>query len=274
MKCAIATLVIGDRFLNPFNYSFRPGWEAYCRRHGLELVVLDSPLDTSPRGLARSPSWQKCIVHKSPRLAGFDRIAWLDADIFISPTAPNVFDEVPPEKFGAVDDHATPSREEHKFVTELAYEQWEAAGIPFYRSSGARDWYRLRKIECDYEGVVQGGVFVYSPALHGPLLEHVYNSYENLGEDTFNHEMAPLSYEMIKAGFVHWISPKFNMMWICYELLHFPFLTKPEMIPGRLPLVAKRKIVEYLRQPCVRTALRNNHFLHFSGGSRFFKYLA
>jgi len=49
----------------------------------------------------------------------------------------------------------------------------------------------------------------------------------DLGEDAFNHEMAPLSYEMIKAGLVRWIPPKFNMMSICCELLHFPFLTKP-----------------------------------------------
>jgi len=45
------------------------------------------------------------------------------------------------------------------------------------------------------------------------------------------------------------------------------------MLPGRLPLSVKRKIVEYMRQPCVRAALRNNHFLHFSGGSKYYKYL-
>jgi len=116
-------------------------------------------------------------------------------------------------------------------------------------------------------------MFVFSPALHGSLLEHVYNAYENLGNNSLNHEMAPLSFEMIKAGCVHWLSPKFNMMWICCELLHYPFLSRPEMLPGRLPLTVKRKIVEYMRQPCVRAALRNNHFLHFSGGSKYYKYL-
>ena len=45
------------------------------------------------------------------------------------------------------------------------------------------------------------------------------------------------------------------------------------MIPGRLPISIKRKIAEYMRGPCVRTALRNNYFLHFSGGSGYYKCL-
>jgi hypothetical protein len=273
MKCALATLAVGRQFTNPFHHQFRPGWDAYCRRHGHGLVVLDRLPDTSERALARSPAWQKCIVHRCLELRDFDRIAWVDADIFISPDAPDVFACVPPDKIGAVDDHATPSAEEHRLVTERAYALWTSQGIPFHRTDSAADWYRARRIDCDFKEVVQTGMFVFSPSLHGPLLEHVYESYENLGDNALNHEMAPLSHEMIRSGAMHWLSPKFNMMWICYELLHYPFLSRPEMIPGRLPMFAKRKIAEYLRQPCAQTALRNNHFLHFSGGSKFYKFL-
>lgn len=273
MKRAIATLAVGKYFNNTFKQAFQPGWESYCRRHGIDLVVINESLDQTVRGKSRSPAWQKCILHKHSSLTGYDQIAWVDADIFIRDTAPNVFDSVPIDKFGAVDDHATPSKEEHSLVTQRAYMLWEREGIPFHKSSGAAEWYQARSIQCDFQQVVQSGMFVFSPSIHGSLLEHVYESYESLGQDNLNHEMAALSYEMIRSGKMEWLSPKFNMMWICYELLNFPFLQQPNMIPGKLPLFVKKKIVEYLRQPCVRISAENNYFLHFSGGSKYYRYL-
>lgn len=273
MKKALVTLCLGDRLRETFRGAFLPTWKVYCQQHGLELVVLDRPLDESPRARDRSPAWQKCLVHRAPELRDVERIAWVDADVMIAPTAPDIFAAVPVDRIGAVDDHATPSAEEHRLVTERAYNLWTARGIPFHRTGNAREWYAVRGIDADFPQVVQTGVFVYAPRRHADILERAYRDYGNLGDNALNHEMGPLSYEMIKAGRMHWLPAKFNMMWICWELLHYPFLEQPQLLPGRLPLTVKRKLVEYLRQPCVRTAFRNNHFLHFSGGSKYYRYL-
>ena len=273
MKCAIATLCVGERLQHRFRQAFLPTWENYCQRHKLELVVLEGPIDSSPRARGRSPAWQKCLVHQADVLGGYDRIAWLDADIVVSPEAPNVFDAVPADFIGAVDDHATPSADEHRLVTERAYQLWTSQGIAVKRCESSSDWYHMRQIQCDSPHVVQTGMFVFSPHAHGAILERAYNLYDDLGDDALNHEMGALSYEMIRSGHVFWLPAKFNMMWICYQLLHYPFLENPRMIPGRLPISIKRKIAEYMRGPCVRTALRNNYFLHFSGGSGYYKCL-
>ena len=212
-------------------------------------------------------------MHHAPELHGAERIAWVDADVAISPNAPDIFSAVPEDKIGAVDDHATPSADEHRMVTERAYELWVARGIPFHRTCNAREWYAVRGIDCDSSQVVQTGVFVYAPGRHADILERAYHDYENLGDNALNHEMGPLSYEMIKSGGVHWLPAKFNMMWICWELLHYPFLEQPELLPGGLPVALKRKMVEYLRQPCARAAFGNNYFLHFSGGSKYYRHL-
>lgn len=273
MKNAIVTLCLGERTQRRFRGAFLPSWREYCDRHGLGLVVLDKPLDTGARAAARSPAWQKCLVHRARETEGYERIAWVDADIMISPRSPDVFAAVPPDRIGAVDDHAIPSAEEHRFVTEKAHELWASRGLVLRRAGSAPEWYALRGIDCRSPHVVQTGMFVFAPRLHGAVLEKAYYSYENAGDVTLNHEMGPLSCEMIGSGCVHWLPAKYNMIWVCWQLLHYPFLEQPETIPGRLPLAVKRKIAEYLRGPCVRTTLRNNHFLHFSGSSSYYRYL-
>lgn len=270
---ALATLIIGDRYSQTFRHALRPGWEAYCRRHDLDLVVVDQALDSSPRAQKRSPAWQKLLIHQTPGLSGYERIAWVDCDIAIAPHAPNVFDQVRPERVGAVNDHATPSREDHRLVTERAYKQWDAEGVKYIPNRTAKEWYARAGITCDFEDVVQTGMFVYSPARHARLFEDVYHSYEDLGDPALNHEMRPLSFELLKADVVDWLSVKYNMMWTCYQALYYPFLERPELLPGRLPLFAKTYLCGLLRRPCVRCAFDNNYFLHFAGGSKDFLYL-
>lgn len=237
-------------------------------RYGLELVVVEKPLDDSPRAARRSPSWQKLLIHQTPALAGCDQIAWVDCDIAIAPHAPNVFGEVPVEKVGAANDHATPTREDHHMVTERAYRQWDEAGIRYVSNLTPREVYANVGIHCDYEEVVQAGMFVFSPKHHAALMEHVYHTYEDAGDSALNHEMRFFSYELLRANQIQWISVKFNMMWTCYQALYYPFLELPEKLPGRWPLPVKRTLSNLLRGPCVKCAFENNYFLHFAGGNK------
>lgn len=270
---ALATLVIGEHFQYIFDRWFRPSWEAYCARHKLDLVVVNKPLDDSDRGRSRSPSWQKLLIHQAPELAGYSQIAWVDCDIAISPHAPNVFDFVPVEKVGAANDRSIPTPEDHLMVLERSYAEWTRQGIHYFSNLTAREYYANVGIACDFEGVVQAGVFVFSPAHHAGLMERVYRDYESAGADALNHEMRFFSYELLKAGLVEWISAKFNMTWTFYQTLYYPILEDPGLFPGPLPLAAKKALSRYLRKPCVLAALRNNYFLHFSGRSKDYLFL-
>ena len=111
MNKALVTLAIGEKYLVPWRALCEPGWRAYAARHGYDLVVITQPLDTSPRAAARSPAWQKCLVLGDAIAAGRDRIVWIDADVMINPTAPDITVGVPAEKIGAVDEHAFPTPE-------------------------------------------------------------------------------------------------------------------------------------------------------------------
>jgi hypothetical protein len=263
---AIVTLVAGDKFSIAFRRHFYPRWRLYADRHGHDLVVVSRILDISPRGVARSPAWQKLLVHTTPEASGYDRLAWVDADVMIRPEAPDIFAAVPRGKIGAVDDFATPTKTDHDLVMEQLYRRWDREGIKYTSNRTTSEYYANYGIECSFDSVVQTGVMVYDPALHGPLFEMVYRSYEEGIDCSLNHEMRPLSYELLKADAVHWLDPKFNMQWSYYRELNYPFLDEKDLFP--LPAFVGDRLRAYVRARCVAAAYRSNYFLHFDGRSR------
>jgi hypothetical protein len=265
-KNAIVTLAIGAKTEGLFKTHFLPGWQRYGQQHGIEIVAITRPLDDSPRAAARSPAWQKLLVHTAPEAARYQRVAWVDADVMIRPGAPNIFEFVPEDKVGVVDDFATPTKADHSLVMDELYRRWDREGIRYASNRTPREYYANYGIDCDFESVVQTGVMVYDPTRHGSLFEDVYRRYEEGADCSLNHEMRPLSYELLKAGVVQWIDPKFNMQWSYYRELHYPLLDdKASFSFGGL---FEQRMRRRLLARCVNTAYRNNYFLHFAGRSR------
>src|SRR6266699_2544746 len=187
MKTAIVTLLLGRPYWLAWHEVCAPSWRAYAERHGYDIIAIDRPLDVSPRAMARSPAWQKCLVLQ-PSIAGeYDRIVWLDADIVIHPKAPAVTTAVPIEKIGAVDEFVFPSLDAHQAFWRRMVEETKGRNPAL-----ARIWQSYLDPQ-DYHGfwglprrgkhIVQTGVLVLSPRHHRDIQEH---------------------------NFQHWIDPRFN----------------------------------------------------------------
>ena len=58
MKTAIVTIAIGAAYGARFRAHCERGWSRYADRHGFKLIVIETPLDQTPRAAARSPAWQ------------------------------------------------------------------------------------------------------------------------------------------------------------------------------------------------------------------------
>ncbi len=214
MKTAIVTLLLGRPYWLAWHEVCAPSWRAYAERHGYDIIAIDRPLDVSPRAMARSPAWQKCLVLR-PSIAGqYDRIVWLDADIVIHPKAPAVTTAVPIEKIGAVDEFVFPSVDAHQAFWRRMVEDTKGSNPAL-----ARIWQSYLDPQ-DYHGfwglprrgnhIVQTGVLVLSPRHHRDILERVYYKYENKGGAEFNYEMRPLSFEIQERKLQHWIDQRFN----------------------------------------------------------------
>ncbi len=269
MKKALVTLAIGDRYLASYKRYCHETWSKYAKQHNLDIVVIETIIDDSPRAQLRSPAWQKCLVlsHKNVKL--YDQVAWVDSDILINPTSPSVFENVPLEMIGAVDLFATPNVEDYRIWLEKFYEYWTKNGTSFINNVTPTDYHKNFGFEGEFQSVVQTGVLVLSPQYHSGLLEHVYNNYEDKGEARWNYEMRPLSYEILTNELAYWLNPKFNMPWPYIKQFLYPFLNSSDSYIHKAMNKVMRKSglapKFSLAAKCVTTAFLNNYFLHFSG---------
>jgi hypothetical protein len=276
MKKALVTLVIGDRYLMNFETFCRFSWEKYARIHNLDLIVIQNVIDDSIRAKSRSPAWQKCLILSHKDVKKYDQVAWVDSDILINPTSPSIFENVPIEKIGAVDDYSTPNREDHRIALKRLYEYWSMNRIDFIDNTTATEYHKNFGLEGDFDSVVQTGVLVLSPKHHHNLLEHVYDDYEDKGDATWNYEMRPLSFEILINDMYFWINPKFNMPWPYVKQFLYPFLDTsgvyllPKMNKALNKMELRKSSLETM---CATTAFLNNYFLHFAGCANEMKFV-
>lgn len=271
---ALVTIACGTAYQDNWKRYCEPNWRRYAAKHGFDVICLDAPLDTSLRARQRSISWQKCLILGHPAVKGYDQITWVDSDILINHhTAPDITAGVPRECVGAAEDIGFSKTEPlaaARFL-ERAFEYWPDAVIN--RTPG--EFYSRYGLPDRCERVLNPGVMVLSPAQHRGLFEFVYHAYEEKGGREWLMEMRPLSYEILNRCCVHWIDPRFNLMWPYLEMMYYPFL-----LPGALPsrrrslwgrlrnkfkLATRHAPYETTRRFCLNGAFHSAFFLHFGG---------
>lgn len=267
---AIVTIAVGDAYLRLWRGKCQKGWQKYADKYDYDVICIETPLDDSERARQRSASWQKCLIFGHEDIEKYERVVWVDADIVINfENAPCIAAAVPIEKVGAVNAWAMPTPELAQVALDRLYDYWgESCTI---RDRTAQDYYASYGIAADFDQVVQAGVLVFSPPHHRRLLEKVYFDYEETGKGNF--EMRPLSYELIKADYVHWLDHRFNLVWLVYKVLYYPFLLEEPRLENRIFAKIKQKLFSIshelsrseLNKLCVAAAFKNSFFLHFAG---------
>jgi hypothetical protein len=258
---AIVTLAIGEPYLSNWQKYCAAHWQEYAAKHRFDLIVLTEPLDHSPLALARSPSWQKCLIWGQDFARQYRQLVVLDCDIAINPRmAPNIIDQVPIECVGGVTtgshihedlravllDRLTGTQRDYR----RGLEQWREAQNAAYRSYG---------LEPFDVGMVNGGVLVGSPERHCGLFEQVYAV---RCRETRGYEQVPLSHALLSAGVFLEIDTRFNSVFYETVVMHYPYLLK-KGLPG----------FEELAKYAVHVQHVNNFFLHFAYDLDFMRFL-
>lgn len=218
---AIVTLAIGANYLARWQRIARDRFVAYADRHGMDAILIGTHLDTSWRALKRSPAWQKCLILSQAWSAGYERMAWIDADCVPRADAPDLFEGQPVEAIGASFVYGQVSHAD----LEIQIEREFGFRVPMGQALAAHRAVQAQVYAADGladppADMIQTGVLTLSPVHHRPLFEAAY------ARDSQNrwYEQPALSYFALKAGIVNALNPRFNWLFDPALLLEAPHM--------------------------------------------------
>jgi hypothetical protein len=207
MRVCLATLAIGDSYLQEYNDLFRPSHEYYAAKHGYDFRVITSPLDptlTDPK----SVTIHKYLVCSQEWSSLYDYIVILDADILINKQSPPIPFEVLGDNVGMVDEACQPS-------VEKRLEILRKRGWPVY----PKEYFALCGFTLDSPALYNSGVVVYQPRKHRAILETIYATYAkgSIGHPRGQHyEQTVTNYCFQSSNMVCALPVTFNAPYLLY----------------------------------------------------------
>lgn len=251
---AIVTITMGDAFISNWVKVCQGSWITYAARHGFDIVIISTPLDFSDLAVNRSPAWQKLLILDQPWAQAYERIVWLDADIIINQTAPDILLSVPDHGrigIAAADRTSAVQHIINERLTKLGFAPQEWPEVAWNLEADIFEKTLGFAVGPDTK-MYNTGVLVLSPQHHRELLLHTYKTYN---AESRIYEQPGLSYEIGRSGLACEFSPRFNWLVMNMRLMYFPHTwftpVTVEMYRDMLPMLRKE--------------LELSYFLHFAG---------
>jgi len=280
-KKALVSIVYGDTYLSSWSKYCEKSWKEYASKYNYDIVIFNEPLDNSELARSRSVAWQKCLVLNTPQLINYDRVLWLDSDIIINNAiAPDIVKDVPLNKIGVTNEFSFYTEENYAFLFEGYIRYWLKENPNAVINPTPNAFYTSFGLNTTLNEVVQTGVMVLNPKYHNDILKHVYYNYEDKGGSSWNYEMRPLSYEIVKSDFHYFINNRFNLLYNNFKYLYYKHLvdskpdvfSKPSIYHNVLNKLTRRANFTMQEKLAVQNAFSNAYFLHFAGCQEDIKY--
>ena len=255
----LATIAIGEQYLQPFmKYAYHT-WEMYCQRHDLGLILFDEDLISPDHPKWKKANWQKYLIPSAIVDDGLavNNVCHLDTDILISPLAPNIFDQHDERKIGVV-----------SLRTGLPYPHLELCRrLAFARNRHYSSRYpldsslfiTLKDIYALIGAPPQGdyacsGVFVFGVKKHYGLFRNFFFEFDSsVFSPTSGGDQTHFNFLVQSNDLQQWLNYRFQAQWTYEMAWKYPFLYSKF-----------RKNPEVIKS-CIEASLFSNYFLHFAG---------
>ena len=255
----LATIAIGEQYLQPFmKYAYHT-WEMYCHRHDLGLILFDDHLIAKSDPNWKNPYWQKFLIGEVLNSATFqtNNVCCLDTDILISSIAPNIFANRNESKVGLISKRKNLPLEHQQYLRRMAFlrNRFYDANYPLDSSLfiSLNDLYTEVGIDVQPDDACSG-VFVYNCLTHGLLLAEYYRSFDqSVMERDGGGEQRFLNHFVQSQNLVEWLDYRFQALWTYEISSKYPFLYSEHK--DNWPLI----------KSCIEASLFSNYFLHFAG---------
>jgi hypothetical protein len=258
-KNLIATIAIGNAYFSAWEKCALPGWTEYCERNGLGLVVFDQDLISSDKKEWKKATWQKMLIGEMLKKASIDakNVCYLDSDILINPTSPNIFDSYDATTIGLTSiRHNLPYPLEEvqrrlAFLRHTCYDDSYPLDSALFMS--LEQLYGFHGLTAQSDEACMG-LIVFNVKRHTHLMRGWFDKYDrNVQSITNGGDQTHINYEIQNWGNVSWLSYRFQAIWPYEMAWKYPFLYDY----GRED--------ETLIRKCIEATLYQNHFLHFAG---------
>ena len=255
----LATIAIGGNYYQTWKkYAFHT-WERYCIRHDLGLVVFKEDLISKKDPMWKKPTWQKTLIGRELKKLDFDvnNVCYLDSDILINYTAPNVFDFHKENSISLVSQKFNLPYPIDLLLRKIAFYRHYLYDKDYPLDSAL--FMTLKQIYEYHDLPVQkdyacAGFFIFNLEEHSGIMETWFKKYDrNIQTITGGGDEVHFNFECQNLGKVSWLDYKFQAMWIYEMAWKFPFLYDH----GRYD--------NELINQCVESSLFTNYFLHFAG---------
>jgi hypothetical protein len=255
----LATIAIGEQYLQPFmKYAYHT-WEIYCHRYDLGLILFDDHLIAKSDPNWKNPYWQKFLIgdYLSNQKLGIRNVCCLDTDILISPLAPNIFDNRDESKVGLVSKRSNLPLEHHAILRRMAFlrNRYYDSKYPLDSSLFITldDLYKVADLPPQSDDACSG-VFLFSCREHGKKLADFYSSFDNgvMNKDGGGEQIF-LNFFVQSNQLVEWLNYRFQALWTYEISTRYPFLYTNHR--DNLSLIKE----------CIEASLFTNYFLHFAG---------
>lgn len=258
---AIVTLLIGDEYLQIWRTLSMNSWLSYADKFGFDVIAILSPLDESDRGKSRSPAWQKLLILDQAWSQHYDRIVWMDSDIVISNSAPDIIDSAPDrEKIGVCTDVQLSVVDRHVYHERLRNMEMRPAEQMEQHFRYCTNMHNHLVNGAVWQEEFNTGVMVFAPDRHNGLLTGLY--YDGKVSTSPRHEQPFLSALINHRKLASFLSKRFNM-----EVN--PIIVLSQFSQGPITEQIMPVFLDFLRNE-----LKKSYFLHFAGSMNLMKMLA
>lgn len=255
----LTTIAIGKEYYSAWMRHAFPEWERYCRRHQLGLIVFDEDIIPQSDALWKKATWQKMLIGEAlikSRISA-NNVCYLDTDILINHTAPNIFEGYDPATIGLVSLRRNlPYPYEHvlrrvAFLRHTHYDKSYPLDSALFMS--LKQLYEHHGLPPQLDEACMG-LIVFNPENHSGIMRNWFDKYDrHIQSVTNGGDQTHINYEIQNWGKVSWLDYRFQAIWVFEMAWKYPFLYD-----------ANRSNPDLIRD-CIEASLYANYFLHFAG---------
>jgi hypothetical protein len=210
MKNLLVSLAIGEKYINEYNNLFFKSQLNYARKHSYDFKLVKE----RPDGTINHPdtiSFDKALVFSQDWVMDYDNVIFIDADIFINPNSPPIHKEIADtNKIMVVDEYSQPTQ--HERINVQKKMGWETSAVDYYDLAG----FSIRTNK-----MINSGVIMMNPNLHGKFMKSIHFKYHLRSINHprgFHFEQSAIGYEIQKENLADYLDNKFNAVWGIYKI--------------------------------------------------------